>query len=281
MKVVSNLDYIKKRETLGRRLFLVAVLSLASGLMVSFTPNLKGFQAVAENNAVAKILIENYAIFSFASLIIGFLSASVGSFFINRFAPRRWPNSKVLARPDEAFARLLKGLNDQYTLYNWVIPGVSHLLVGPCGILTFVVRSDKGTLEITGKKWREPFSVGRLFTLFAREGVGNPPQEISENLKALTEVRDEMAENSEISSQYNQIPVNGAAAFIHEDLELKVENPTVPVLLSKQVLGFVYEQARSAAVKNSLMRGFNQDLEDQLRSAGLDVDQDPQDAKGE
>ena len=144
MRVVSNLDYIKKRETLGRRLFLVAVLALGSGLLVSFTPNLESFRAAAANNVVMQVVLDNYAIFSFASLIVGFLSASVGSFFINRFAPRRWPNSKVMARPDEAFARLLKGLNDQYTLYNWAIPGVSHLLVGPCGILTFVLRSDKG-----------------------------------------------------------------------------------------------------------------------------------------
>lgn len=269
MRVVNNLDYIKKRENLGRRLFLVAVLSLGSGLLVSFTPNLEGFQAVAESNAIARILTENYAVFSFASLIIGFLSASVGSFFINRFAPRRWPNSKVLARPDEAFGRLLKGLNDQYTLYNWVVPGVSHLLVGPCGLLAFVVRSDKGTLQVIGKKWKEPFTIGRLFTLFAREGVGNPPQEIAENLKVMIELRDDMAKESSDQSLYSQIPVKGAAAFIHEELNLKVQDPTVPVLLPKNVQKFVHEQTRAAQVKNSLMRQFTHDLESQLQAAGI------------
>ena len=272
MRVVSNLAYIKKRETLGRRLFLIAVLSLGSGLLVSFTPNMESFRAAAANNVVARVLTENYAIFSFASLIIGFLSASVGSFFINRFAPRRWPNSKVMARPDEVFVRLLKGLNDQYTLYNWVIPGVSHLLVGPCGILTFVLRSDKGRLQVTGKKWREPFTVGRLFTLFAREGVGNPPQEIAENLKAMTEVRDEMAQGSDAFADYGQIPIQGAAAFVHEELALTVQEPTVRVLLPKAILGYVHEQTRAARVKNSLMRRFTQDLEAQLQTAGISTE---------
>ena len=272
MRVVSNLAYIKKRETLGRRLFLIAVLSLGSGLLVSFTPNMESFQAAAANNVVARVLTENYAIFSFASLIIGFLSASVGSFFINRFAPRRWPNSKVMARPDEVFVRLLKGLNDQYTLYNWVIPGVSHLLVGPCGILTFVLRSDKGRLQVTGKKWREPFTVGRLFTLFAREGVGNPPQEIAENLKAMTEVRDEMAQGSDAFADYGQIPIQGAAAFVHEELALTVQEPTVRVLLPKAILSYVHEQTRAARVKNSLMRRFTQDLEAQLQTAGISTE---------
>ena len=272
MRVVSNLAYIKKRETLGRRLFLIAVLSLGSGLLVSFTPNMESFQAAAANNVVARVLTENYAIFSFASLIIGFLSASVGSFFINRFAPRRWPNSKVMARPDEVFVRLLKGLNDQYTLYNWVIPGVSHLLVGPCGILTFVLRSDKGRLQVTGKKWREPFTVGRLFTLFAREGVGNPPQEIAENLKAMAEVRDEMAQGSDAFADYGQIPIQGAAAFVHEELALTVQEPTVRVLLPKAILSYVHEQTRAARVKNSLMRRFTQDLEAQLQTAGISTE---------
>lgn len=280
MRVVNNLEYIKKRETLGRRLFLVAVLSLGSGLLVTFTPNLEGFQAAAERNAMARILTENYAVFSFASLIIGFLAASVGSFFINRFAPRRWPNSKVLERPDEAFGRLIKGLNDQYTLYNWVVPGVSHLLVGPCGLLTFVVRSDKGELQVVGKKWKEPFTIGRLFTLFAREGVGNPPQEIAENLKAMIEVRDDMAKINQDATQYSQIPVNGAAAFVHQDLKLKVQDPTVPILLPKSVQKFVYEQAREAGVKNSLMRQFTQDLEKELEAAGISPEQDQELTEG-
>ncbi len=272
MRVVNNLAYIKKRETLGRRLFLLAVLSLGSGLMVSFTPNIEGFRTAAETNSLAQVVLDNYAIFSFASLIIGFLSASIGSFFINRFAPRRWPNSKVMARPDEALARRLKGLNDQYTLYNWVIPGVSHLLVGPCGILTFVLRSDKGRLQVSGTKWREPFTMGRLFTLFAREGVGNPPQEIAENLKAMTAVRDEMATGADAIADYRQIPINGAAALIHEDLDLTVQDSPVTVLRPKTILGYVHEQARAARVKNSLMRRFTQDLEAQLQTAGISME---------
>lgn len=272
MRVVNNLAYIKKRETLGRRLFLMAVLSLGSGLLVSFTPNMESVRAAAENNMMMRVLTENYAVFSFASLIVGFLSASIGSFFINRFAPRRWPHSKVMARPDEVLARRLKGLNDQYTLYNWMIPGISHLLVGPCGILTFVLRSDKGRLQIVGKKWREPFTLGRLFTLFAREGMGNPPQEIAENIQTMTAVRDEMARGSDAAADYGQIPVYGAAAFVHEELDLTVREATVTVLPPKAILQYVHERTRTARVKNSVMRRFTQDLEGQLQAAGTDTE---------
>lgn len=274
MRVVNNLEYIKKRETLGRRLFLLAVVSLCSGLMVSFTPNIESFQLSAENNAMVRVLVDNYALFSFATLIIGFISASIGSFFINRFAPRRWPNSKSLARPDEEFARLLRGLNDQYTLYNWVVPGVSHLLVGPCGILTFVVRSDKGRLRVTGDRWREPFSLTRLFTLFAREGVGNPPQEVAENNKTMTEVRDEIAELTGRQEDYREIPVQGAAALIHEELELQLEDATVSILRPKETLGFVHDSARQAGVKNSMMREFTLALDEQLKAAGAIPERD-------
>jgi hypothetical protein len=38
-------------------------------------------------------------------------------------------------------------------------------------VLVFAVRSDRGRVQVSGDRWREPFSLGRLLTIFAREGV--------------------------------------------------------------------------------------------------------------
>ena len=158
MKVYRNLEYITKRETLGRRLFLVAVLALTSGLMVSFLPNMEWARSPEAANPLLQFLVDYYAVFSMAALLVGFIGATVGSYFINRFAPRRWHRASSLERPDQFFARCLKGLGNQYALYLFAIPGVSHLLVGPGGMLAFSVRSDKGRVMVEGDRWREPFS---------------------------------------------------------------------------------------------------------------------------
>ena len=263
MQVYRNLTYIRKRETLGKRLFLVAVIALAGGLMVSFMPNVPAFQATDGQNPILDALVANYAVISFAALIVGFITASIGSFFINRFSPRRWPHSKWMERPDEAFARVLRGLDDQYALYSWVLPGVAQLLAGPCGLIVFVVRSDKGRIVVQGDRWREPFTFARLLTLFAREGLGNPAREIDEEIKAVQRALQAMEEEQPASAR-RAVPVTGAVAFIHDDLRLEVDNPRVPVLRGPAVVAYVRRTARGANVKNSEMRQFRRELEEHL-----------------
>ncbi len=264
MKVYRNPAYITKRETLGKRLFMVAVLSLAGGLMVSFTPNMPMAQAAAATNPIVTFIATNYAIISFATLIIGFMAASVGSYFINRFAPRRWPNSKLLERPDQVLARLLKGLDDRYTLFSWVFPGVSHLLVGPCGMVAFVVRSDKGQIRVQGSRWREPFTLARLFTLFAREGLGNPSREIEEYTREVQRYLQEGLADHPQAQAYAAIPVTGAVVFINPEVQLDLQDPAVPVLQGDGSVKFVQQVTRHQDVKNSLMRQFQRDLEARL-----------------
>ena len=108
---------------------------------------------------------------SFVSLPIGFIFASVGSYYINRFARRRWKGTKTLARPDELLERSLKGFDNKYGYFAWSLPA-HYLLAGPCGVIIFAARSDKGRVTVEGENWREPFSLGRIFTVFAREGLG-------------------------------------------------------------------------------------------------------------
>ncbi len=264
MKVYLNPDYIAKRETLGKRLFMVAVLSLTGGLVVSFTPNMPAIQEAAGTNPILAFFSTNYAIVSFATLIVGFMAASIGSYFINRFAPRRWPNSKLLERPDQVLARMLKGLDDRFALFSWIFPGVSHLLVGPCGMVAFVVRSDKGQIRVQGNRWREPFTAARLFTLFAREGIGNPSREIDEYMKEIQRYLDEQSSSYPHAREYAQIPITGAVAFINPQVQLELEDPDIPVLQGEKIVEFVHQITKHKDVKNSVMRRFKQDLETQL-----------------
>ena len=207
---------------------------------------------------MAQFLQRNWVYISFIALPAGFIFASLGSFFINRFARRRWPGVKQFARPEDLFSRSLKGLDDKYAYFAWSLPA-SYVLVGPCGILLFALRGDRGRVSVQGDRWREPFSIGRIFTVFAREGVGNPNRELDDQANKL---RTLLAEAPDGEERFADMPMDGAVVFLNGDVELKVENPTVPVLRPAQVKDFIRRKAKEVKLNTSTLRSLSKYLAD-------------------
>ena len=104
MKVYRNTKLIKRQETLGRRFSLAGLAILFVGLLVSFVPT--WYPPTGPRPAGATgLLFDYWSWLSFGALFIGFFCASVGSYYINRYARRRWPGSRFLERPDEVLER--------------------------------------------------------------------------------------------------------------------------------------------------------------------------------
>ena len=170
MKLYRNSTEITSKERLGRRISLGGLGILMIGLLASLVPNWYPTPESA-TTTITQFLQQRWTLISFIALPIGFVCASTGSYFINRFARRRWPGLKTLARPDEVLTRNMKGLDDKYAFFSYSLPA-SYVLVGPCGVLLFITRGDRGQVTVEGEKWREPFKLSRFFTVFAREGSG-------------------------------------------------------------------------------------------------------------
>lgn len=251
MKVYRNLGDIRRKERLGRRLSLAGLAVLFAGLLASFVPTwLPPDQPAA--NPISAVIQQYWVWISFAALPLGFLLASVGSYFINRFARRRWPGSKSFARPDEVMERSMKGFDDKYAYFAWSLPA-NHVLVGPCGILVLALRSDKGRVTVQGERWREPFSLGRFFSVFAREGVGNPAFELEEQIKRLQKILAE--ENQADGAQTTRpVPMEPVAVFLNPEMQIEVENPTVNVLRADQIKDFVRRRAREVKLSSNDVR---------------------------
>lgn len=258
MKVYRNLPEIQRKERLGRRFSLTGLGILFLGMMSSFVPNWYPTPESATTEFARTIQLY-WPYFSFLALPAGFICASIGSYYINRFARRRWPGRKQIERPDEVLERSLKGLDDKYALFLWGLPQANQVLIGPCGILTFVTRSDKGRVLVHGDRWREPFSIGRVFTVFAREGVGNPRQEIEEQAAKLQKLLSQ--EQGEI--ELTDTPIDGAVVFLNSDVELDLQNPSAVALRSDQVKTFVREKARQVKLQTSKLRALTKYLEEQ------------------
>jgi hypothetical protein len=245
MKLYRNMSEIRRKESLGRRLSLTGLLILFIGLLASFVPNwLPPDQPV--NNPISQFLQANWSWISFAALPAGFVSASFGSYFINRYARRRWPGSKRVARPDEMLESNMKGFDDRHAYFAWSLPA-SHVLVSPAGVMVFALRSDRGRVTVKGDRWREPFSMGRIFTVFAREGVGNPAVELEDQVKKIQGI---LAANPSTAN----VPVEPVAVFLNPAMDIALENPTMPVLRGDEVKEYVRKRAKEVKLTNSAVR---------------------------
>jgi len=267
MKLYRNVAEINRKETLGRRLSLAGLGVLFVGLLASFVPS--WFPPSADPSVVVsapvRFVQDYWTWISFAALPLGFLLASFGSYYVNRFARRRWPGMKNVARPDEVLERNMKGFDDKYAYFAWSLPA-SQVLVGPSGVMVLAVRSDRGKVTVQGDKWKEPFSFGRLFTIFAREGVGNPAMELEDQMRKLRAV---IAQAPLPPGEAEKVPIEPVAVFLNPEMEITLDNPTIAVLRVDQLKDYVRRRAREVKVSPATMRVVTDYLASQCEHQGV------------
>ena len=260
MKVYRNIKEIKKKETMGRRFSLAGMAVLFVGLLVSFVPTWYPPTAPLQPGIVG-FAQQYWSWLSFGALFAGFFCASIGSYYINRYARRRWPGSRFVERPDEVFERSLKGFDDKFTFFSQSLPA-AYVVAGPNGVTVFTVRSDKGKVQVNGEKWREPFTFSRLFTFFAREGVGNPDKDIADQSARLRELLTKANGTTAAGDKANlaEVPIDGATVFLNAEIQLELNNPTVTVLRADQVKDYLRARAKDVKVPNATQRALTDAL---------------------
>lgn len=260
MKIYRNLTEIKHKESMGRRITLGGLAVLFVGLLASFTPTWFPPDEPAANGLIA--FIQSYwAYISFGSLALGFLASNVGSYYINRFAPRRWSGTSRIARPDELIESNLKGFDDKYGLFLWSLPDAPYVLVGPMGLQVFVVRGDKGQVNVSGDRWKEPFSIGRIFTSFTREGLGNPGREVEETKQKVRALLQQGEASKKLAINVANVPIDGAVVFVHPDANLQLDNPVVPVVPVAQLKKVVRTTTKGQQLSSNDVRALTEYLQ--------------------
>ncbi len=262
MRIYRDLEQIQSKEKRGRRLSGTGLVVLFIGLLASFVPNIYP-PGQPTPNAIAAFLQSYWSFISLVALPAGFIFASLGSYFINRFSRRRWPGNQAVGRPDELVVRSLKGFDDKYALFIYSLPA-PYVLIGPCGLINFAVRGDKGRIIVEGDRWREPFNFRRFFTVFAREGMGNPPrdlQEEEEKMRALlAQAEATESEPAAAGDSLAEVTVSGAVLFLNSEVELELEAPSVPVLRTSQAKNYVRTRAKEVRLRTSTLRRLREAL---------------------
>lgn len=211
MKIATNQKLIAKNRKIGQILSIAALVVLAVGLWISFQPA--------------------YMSYSFIGLLIGFMLSQIGIYYGNR-----WGRSP---RPDELLIAGLKGLDNQYTLYNYLAPA-PHLLIGPGGVWVLLPYSQKGTITYSKGRWRQ--KGGNLYLkVFAQEGLGRPDLDVESAVKDA---------NRFLEAQLGEgkaPPVQPILVFTNPKVEVEAAEAPAPTLELEKLKDYLRKRIKESA----------------------------------
>jgi hypothetical protein len=202
MKVYLNEQHVERRSSVGKWASLLGLAILASGFVISLKfPNM---------------------LISFGSLAVGFILSNVGIYYANRYTRQD--------RPDALLSKALKGLDNRYALYQFLLPS-PQVLREPGGLTVLVLKPQDGIVLYQDGKWRNKMGWSRAFRWIGQEGLGRPEQEVGLEVESLKDWLQEQAPDLDV-------PVRGVLVFTQADLQTPDE-PPVPAMDPKQIKGWL------------------------------------------
>jgi hypothetical protein len=154
---------------------------------------------------------------SFGCLVVGLVVSSIGTLNMNRWV--RQP------RADQALAQGLKGFDDRYRLYSYVLPA-PHVLLSPMGLFVLTTMGHDGTIRYDGTRFRRAWTPGRLLRLMADEGLGRPVEEVQRQIAAVQQFLAAHKAGQEID-------IEGIIVFYNPRVQLEVTDPPLPIIEPK------------------------------------------------
>ena len=151
---------------------------------------------------------------AFGCLIVGLIVSSVGTLNMNRWV--RQP------RADEALAQGLKGFDDRYRLYNYVLPA-PHVLLCPVGLFVVKAMGHDGSIRYDGSRFHRGWTVGRILRLMADETFGRPLEELDRQIAALQQLL-------EAHESAPEADIQGIIVFYNPRVQLDVTDPPLPII---------------------------------------------------
>jgi hypothetical protein len=188
---------------------------IARGARIAKWATLAGLGFLIAGLVVSWVFRDSPLLFlSFAFLLLGILVSSVGTMNMNRWV--REP------RADQALAMGLKGYDDRYRLYSYLLPA-PHVLLCPVGLFVLTAMGQDGVVRYEGGKFHRKFSLGRVLRFMADEGMGRPLSVADAEVRALQELLDE-------DGAGEGVELRNIVVFYNPRAELSLVDPPRPVV---------------------------------------------------
>jgi len=164
------------------------------------------------------------------------LLSQVGIYHANRWVKQ--------PRADQTLDKILKGFDDRYHLYNYVL-GPPHVLLAPFGLCVIKPKDQGGKVRCQGEKWRHEAGRKRMILrLFGQEGLGNPTKEMRAEVEKLRRFLAQRLPD-------NSVPIEGVVVLTNPQVDLETESPAVPVLDGKQLKSFLRDLSKERPIPGS------------------------------
>jgi len=214
MRLITNESTVKRRKAIAKYSSMAGFVFLLGGLVIS--------------------LRSVYLQWAYLSTFAGFGLATLGAYHVER-----WSREPVA---HEALAKSLKGMDDRYHLYNYLLP-TPHVLLTPRGLVVLRPQRQDGKVTCNDGQWKQDFKWSHVFQGMARESLGSPTTELKRDIgKIKNWVKKELPDYTE------EIDVEGIVVFLSRDLKLEVRGAGVPVVrpkeLKRTIRGEVTKQMR-------------------------------------
>lgn len=164
---------------------------------------------------------------SLGCLITALVGSIVGFVHMNRWV--RQP------RADQALDQGLKGFDDHYRLYHYLLPA-PHVLLSPAGLFVLTPMGQDGVIRYTEGRFHRRFSLGRVFRFLSEEGLGQPFAEGDRQVGALRQLL--------LQRGIEVVEIQNLIVFYHPRVQLEVTDPPRPVVVPKALKRAIRGQAQ-------------------------------------
>ena len=217
MKVVTNTKLVEQRSKWAKRVAPLTMLFLIGGLITNFL-------SINQPEMFRPTLI---------LLTLGFLSAMVSSNLVNSWV--REP------RADQVLEQLLKKFGNDYMLFNYTSP-VRHVLLAPNALYVITVKNVDGQITVNDRRISRKFTLRRLFRLLGDESLASPMAEAEKQVRRLHKFLSPDLPDEAIPD------LEPIILFANKNAELTVNEPAIPVLVTKQLKSFLREAGKARNV---------------------------------
>jgi hypothetical protein len=229
MKIIRNKTKIKKNKTISQIVLYLSMAILVIGFLWSI------------NDPDSVQLTLSYVLIAIAYILVQ----------ISLYMANKWGRSP---RPDEIVENSLKGLNDQFTLYNYTTP-IPHLLVGPAGIwiLKPYYHSGEITYNPEKKRYEQRGGPNFLSKWFAQESLPNILEESNLHRKKLKNY----FQNLNLGEPQNVFVAN---IFYSEKAEVMAKNAPEVTVHTEKLKDIIRSKAKILNLKEEFLTPIREKL---------------------
>ncbi len=212
MRVIRNDAFIQQRTKFTQRGSLIGM-----GLLI-----------------VSVFLTGKNILVSWLLLLAGFITAMYAVRVGNRYV--RPP------RADTVLDKLLKGLDNKYTIYHYFLPA-EHILLTPSGLIAIHARTQSGEIVARKGRWQQRSFAQRLRMLLGEVGLGNPTRELQRELGETSGALADLLGDED--SERGAVPLEGIVAFLSAKAHLDVQDTEYPVVAAEELKATIRKLAEA------------------------------------